>query len=394
MPSVKMRASYNDLWSFDTQIEQWNQLEPKGLAPKKRMNHVTCRLGCIMLTHGGFSTEGKIMLDDFNLYDIELQRWLNVVVTMNGHEVKSDAQYGADQAIDDGSSHIMTQVGARQNHCAAAVYDQDYYNHKYKKAGRETRGRVMWSKERVFSHEEHAKQKSYHEGIYIFGGMNNKGHILNDLWLVQPLHSSNKRVMSSYNHEYSGVSKEDPTLSLNIVKISDYSGQPPCPRINAQMIHLNIKHSGHQLVVVYGGRNDKIFNSTGNVALNDIAVFNCNLLSWEPLAMFGQMPCSRWSHTMIALSSTQSYHEGLLIFGGVNLNAYCRSNFYTFSFSHKKVTESNQLNDMLASSQVLSTDPQSGHSRAKTTPKRNETTATKENSSRAKQQATATVTSP
>ena len=42
------------------------------------------------MTHGGFSTEGKIMLDDFNLYDIEQNRWLNVTVTMNGNEVKSD----------------------------------------------------------------------------------------------------------------------------------------------------------------------------------------------------------------------------------------------------------------------------------------------------------------
>ena len=102
------------------------------------------------------------------------------------------------------------------------------------------------------------------------------------------------------------------------------------------MVHLNIKHSGNQLLVVYGGRNDKIYGSTGNVALNDICVFNCNQSTWEPLAMFGQMPCSRWSHTMVAMSNTQSYHEGFLVFGGVNLRTYCKSNFFTFSFSHKK----------------------------------------------------------
>ena len=93
--------------------------------------------------------------------------------------------------------------------------------------------------------------------------------------------------MSSYNHKYSGPHKDDPTITLNIVKIKDYNGQPPCPRINSSMIHLSMKGSGHQLVVIYGGRNDKIFDSTGNVALNDICVFNCNQLSWEPLAMFG-----------------------------------------------------------------------------------------------------------
>lgn len=105
------------------------------------------------------------------------------------------------------------------------------------------------------------------------------------------------------------------------------------------MVHLSIKHSGHQLLVIYGGRNDRIYDSTGNVALNDICVYNCNLMAWEPLAMFNQMPCSRWSHTMIPLSSTQSYHEGFILFGGVNLKAYCKSKFYTFTFSHKKVVE-------------------------------------------------------
>ena len=94
MPSVKMRASYNDLWSFDTRSRLWTQIEAEGNAPKKRINHVASRFGCIMLTHGGFSTEGKIMLDDFSLFDIELNRWLNVVVTKNGQEVKSDASYG------------------------------------------------------------------------------------------------------------------------------------------------------------------------------------------------------------------------------------------------------------------------------------------------------------
>ena len=59
MPSVKMRASYNDLWSFNTTTEQWSYVDAAGEAPKKRLSHAAARLGCIMMTHGGFSTEGK-----------------------------------------------------------------------------------------------------------------------------------------------------------------------------------------------------------------------------------------------------------------------------------------------------------------------------------------------
>ena len=61
--------------------------------------------------------------------------------------------------------------------------------------------------------------------------------------------------------------------------------------------------------------------------------------------MFNQMPCSRWSHTMIPLSSTQSYHEGFILFGGVNLKAYCKSKFYTFTFSHKKAIAEEKSNN-------------------------------------------------
>ena len=100
IPSVKMRASYNDLWSFDTKTDLWTQIEAEGNVLKKRINHVASRLGCIMMTHGGFSTEAKIMLDDFSLYDIEQNRWLNVTVQMNGHEVKSDCSYGTSETMD------------------------------------------------------------------------------------------------------------------------------------------------------------------------------------------------------------------------------------------------------------------------------------------------------
>ena len=76
IPSAKMKASFNDLWCFNTNSEIWSQMYTEGDTPKKRMSHVASRLGCIMMIHGGFSSVGKVILDDFNLYDIELNRWL------------------------------------------------------------------------------------------------------------------------------------------------------------------------------------------------------------------------------------------------------------------------------------------------------------------------------
>ena len=92
------------------------------------------------------------------------------------------------------------------------------------------------------------------------------------------------------------------------------------------MVHLNIKSTGHQLLVIYGGRNDKIYESTGSVALNDVCIYNINLCQWEALAMFGQLPMSRWKHAMVATTDEiSSVSNGFMIFGGTNLSCYCRS---------------------------------------------------------------------
>jgi hypothetical protein len=64
---------------------------------------------------------------------------------------------------------------------------------------------------------------------------------------------------------------------------------------------------------------------------------------WIMLAMFGVPPCSRWSN-MLA-----SHNDNLYIFGGVNLNSYCKSNLYklqiiNFGVSKGKENEGSQIN--------------------------------------------------
>lgn len=45
---------------------------------------------------------------------------------------------------------------------------------------------------------------------------------------------------------------------------------------------------------------------------------------------------SRWKHSMVAMSDEQSTKSGFLIFGGANLNCYCRSKIFTFTLMNKK----------------------------------------------------------
>ena len=85
------------------------------------------------------------------------------------------------------------------------------------------------------------------------------------------------------------------------------------------MILLPLSKSCHQLLVIYGGRNDRIYEHTGGVAMNDICIYNINLNQWETLATFGQIPLGRWKHCMIPMVSRE-HSDGIMIFGGVNLH--------------------------------------------------------------------------
>ncbi len=62
--------------------------------------------------------------------------------------------------------------------------------------------------------------------------------------------------------------------------------------------------------------------------MNDICIFNVNKSEWQVLAMYGQMPCSRWSHVLTMNGSSRS--DGFLVFGGVSLRSYCKSRVYQF----------------------------------------------------------------
>lgn len=100
--------------------------------------------------------------------------------------------------------------------------------------------------------------------------MDERGVLHNDLWLAQPDYEYNKYMIAAVDHDFVGEKK----LGLTLSKVEDFSGQPPCPRSQFQMITL--KSAGERLILIYGGRNDVIYPQTSNIALNDICIFNVN----------------------------------------------------------------------------------------------------------------------
>jgi hypothetical protein len=69
-------------------------------------------------------------------------------------------------------------------------------------------------------------------------------------------------------------------------------------------------------LAIFGGRCDQIYPIIKNVALNDLHLFNLLDYSWTPVAMYGDLPSSRWGHKICA---AEHGSNKLLLFGGMDL---------------------------------------------------------------------------
>ena len=74
--------------------------------------------------------------------------------------------------------------------------------------------------------------------------------------------------------------------------------------------------------MVCGGRNDAIFTAIKNVALNDLHILDIASNRWLSIAMYGDIPGSRWGHRLVANENK------IMLFGGMSLDQYCESVLY------------------------------------------------------------------
>lgn len=88
-PKAKVRLSLNDVKIFDPRTKFWESdnfitKEVGGVlleAPKRRMHHASDVYGCMLVVHGGFSTETKEILGDFSIYDIDNKTWVKAFLS-------------------------------------------------------------------------------------------------------------------------------------------------------------------------------------------------------------------------------------------------------------------------------------------------------------------------
>jgi hypothetical protein len=80
LKSIQMRLCLSDLHIFDIGRNKWEEVQGQGgLSARSRMNHSSALLGCLMLIQGGYTSENKSTLGEFNLFDMESRKWIECI---------------------------------------------------------------------------------------------------------------------------------------------------------------------------------------------------------------------------------------------------------------------------------------------------------------------------
>ena len=132
-------------------------------------------------------------------------------------------------------------------------------------------------------------------GIWIFGGIDEKGEFKNKLILMQP-----KLIEGTFH-----------AIKFQRVNVL---GKPPAPRANHAQLLLRT------YLIIFGGRGP----NSGPFIFNDLNIFDLSTFHWARVVNSGDVPCPRWSHTMANIGART------LIFGGLQLNRFCSGDLYTF----------------------------------------------------------------
>ncbi|OMJ87642.1 hypothetical protein SteCoe_10567 [Stentor coeruleus] len=98
--------------------------------------------------------------------------------------------------------------------------------------------------------------------------------------------------------------------------IKDVSGTPPSPRYNHAACAVKNR------LFIFGGRNDDLFRSTGDSCLTDLFCFNVSTLKWENLIVQGQSPDGRWGHCMASVGTK------VLLMGGLTTKRFMSADLH------------------------------------------------------------------
>ena len=272
----KRRECLNDVHIYNPIKNIWREIIPNGAYLEPRRYHTSCLFGNYLIVHGGLNDKDYFLGDLFSLNVSGLIESTN--------ELEKSFRW----LIIKPENHGLPPTAY---HTCSLVLDPDKY--------RLVRLMTIISMPDI----KHAKQRITHEGLYFFGGKNTSG----------------------------------PTNDLYILKI----GQKPLiwekPIIKTKLPPPRYNHSANffpdrSIMVVFGGRNDGIFEHYGTICMRDIWVFSAETLEWNEWInpeLPKRCPEGRYSHCSAVLG------KSILIFGGLNDFSYCDVKLYEIDMMGK-----------------------------------------------------------
>ena len=218
-----------------------------------RRNHIAHAIGGVMITHGGLLENGRVTNDTLILEFSNL-KW-------NRLEIKGIRP-----------PHLAY-------HCSDFVLEYDKPNnqsyHIYKG---------------INHHEVRNNHRIKHEGIYIFGGIDEEKNYRNDIHILKV----GRKPCEWLQPKIDGI--------------------PPYPRTMAK---INF-YQELSILIIYGGKNDLLKKSI----FNDIYVLDIENFNWIRAVSYPFIPKERAEHGSIL------YNNQILILGGINLKKYHAMDFF------------------------------------------------------------------
>ena len=256
---------------LDTQTLQWKIHKPLGRLPDPRRNHGAACAGNTMLLYGGISNDHKI-LSDVQGVNLESMQWFSPKFTKDS-----------------------VRLGCRHSFCMVSVFHPAMLRHFASE---------IFNLPSIYD-EDFSRKSS---GIYVFGGMNEMGNVMNDLYIIQALKKA---------------SRADKNL-LKVTKI-DAIGKPPIARCCHSMALCG------KFLMIVGGRNDSLYPGTHQSAVKEIAALNLAACRWETVEIYGIVPYSLWGMASASIGTR------FLCFGGMNLKSFAGNELWTMETNQELI---------------------------------------------------------
>lgn len=282
----KRRECLDDVVICDPVAKAWRKVICGGAYFEPRRYHASCIFGTRLIVHGGLNEKG-VYLD--SMYSLSL-----LGLSESDAEADSGLRWATLKSDNQG-------LGTTAYHTCNLVLESDRYN--------SPKLLTLMSMPEFKS----PQPKVALEGIYYFGGRNASG-ATNDLHILRI-----------------GRPK------LEWVKPETKGKRPP-----ARYAHSADFIAKKNILIIFGGRNDEEYETTGSFCMNDIWILSIETLEWTEWKKPDtpeRGPEPRYAHATAVLE------DSVLIFGGLGETNYCDAGLFEISMIKKNTFgRKNKLN--------------------------------------------------